>query len=420
MSIFPILFSLVLTLNAFAGPGTVGNGGDGVEIDGKLYLLDLVEFGGREGDHITPHIDPSIEPRESDLERLSALDSLNDSGVVIDKREIAAKLAEIRAVNPGLAEALLRVIGMYEWEYSNYPLVDVGDENTKVNLPRVQLGIRQRTRIDTAREALLRLQQNNRTAYVFHEIVYALVRPTPIVTNGERPLVAQRSSVARQITAYLFSRKLKERGNAGLLDAFKIPPVADELVDETAKKTKVGDYYLPISTYGRLDPNLTGDETSVALSLVGYKSKLSGIGESGVFKREYDRPFAIPGYSTYSKPTFETLIYSCKTHVVEPYSDKKYKRLVPLPAALNIIPYGVVATLSLSRLPESDDWYIAWTIGESTAGKPVVVARINDFGKIAVHREKDAGIPSGYIYQYSLRCTELLRSALKDRGVSIE
>ena len=220
----------------YAAPGgdVIGNGGDGVVINGQLYLLDLVEF----GNFRAPYFDPSSQASASDIEQLNVLED-----IPVDRDLIARKIAEIRKQSPLLAEVLLQGIRMYSWHLAAYELIDVGDENTVVNLPRTQIAVRSRKTILVSETEVTRLDAANRVALVFHEAIYALIRPKKI-TGEKGSFEYQQSSVAREINSYIFSKKLSSRGLEGLEKIVRIESGGPYLpIDEYIAKTtraKVG------------------------------------------------------------------------------------------------------------------------------------------------------------------------------------
>ena len=205
----------LLSLNAVrAAPGgdVIGNGGDGVVVDGQLYLLDLVEF----GNHKRPYIDANAKAEENDLATLSKVAHLP-----IDRALLAKKISEIRTISPILADSLVQAVRMYTWNLVDYDLVDVGDENTIVDLPRTQIAIRTRKMILINQTAIERLDAINRVALILHEVIYAMILPTRILDRRE--WFYQKSFVAREINAYLFSEDLHINGEEGLREKLQNP-----------------------------------------------------------------------------------------------------------------------------------------------------------------------------------------------------
>ena len=254
----------LLTLNAaHAAPGgdVIGNGGDGVVIEGQLYLLDLVEFGNFK----LPYFDPNSRAESSDLAVLKSI-----SHLPVDHSLLARKIGEIRALSPLLADSLLQAIRMYTWRLVSYELVDVGDENTVVNLPRTQIAIRSRKAIMIFENELLRLNDANRVALILHEMIYAMI--TPVKTRAASRLEYQQSSVAREINSYLFTESLRSEGHAGLRklfsigssdrtylplydDSIGIPLTSQSLVTDEFDSTLIGYEYIRAAVRGVVEPN---------------------------------------------------------------------------------------------------------------------------------------------------------------------
>ncbi|RZA05006.1 MAG: hypothetical protein EOP11_13835 [Proteobacteria bacterium] len=100
---------------AFAS-GFVGNGGDGVEIVGKLYLHDLAEAGLHRDPYVGNKISPSIPawPR--------ALDSLK-----LSHEPLLRKLSDLDQSYPGFADYLVATIKLYTWSLEEFELTPIPD-----------------------------------------------------------------------------------------------------------------------------------------------------------------------------------------------------------------------------------------------------------------------------------------------------
>ena len=179
-----------------------GNGGDGLRLNGKLYLLDLVEAGVEKN----PYFSNLATLNPETLKRLQvALPEKN-----INLNLVALKLAEIANLDKVFAESILQTIEMYSWNWVNAALVDIKDEDSSLNYPEadlVQIAIRRGQSIKISQDAWAILDEAQRVALIFHESIYALVEP-----KNEK----QSSPRAREVVGYLFMEELSKRHVQGL------------------------------------------------------------------------------------------------------------------------------------------------------------------------------------------------------------
>jgi hypothetical protein len=195
--------SLLCAHSAIAGERG-GNGGDGITIDGKLYVLDLVEAGVEQD----PHFGDGTGIIPSVLRKLTA--HLGNEYFPIEK--IATKLADIEAIDPVMARIILRGIELYNWRLVSSSLVNVRDENTLLDYENLsQLAIRRNGTIMINRNLWQQLDDANKVALVLHEVLYALVKPET-TSDG----IEQDSVTARELTGYLFTNDLARLGIEGL------------------------------------------------------------------------------------------------------------------------------------------------------------------------------------------------------------
>lgn len=209
-------FSSAFALAGFGG-NDQGNGGDLVLIDNKYYVLDLAEAGIEK----EPFFDTNIIPRQDFKERLEKVLSQE-----FPISSIARKLSEIYAVDLVMSYTLLKTIEAFQWKIVNSPLIDVPDENTNLYIAPgnlFQLAVRKSSSIMIDRNLWNKIDDANKTALVFHEILYALTPPEDVVKKEDhKPIFYQNSELAREINGYLFSL-LPKQGRQGLerFTAFK-------------------------------------------------------------------------------------------------------------------------------------------------------------------------------------------------------
>lgn len=193
-----ILMAIILCTSALAFAGDRGgNGGDGITIDGKLYVLDLVEAGLEQN----PVIDHSVEVPADISNTLSTI--FKDSSYPVSI--IGKKLAEINRIDPVSAKVILKAMDLYTWRLVNSGLVNIQDENSLLDYEGLsQLAIRRNNIILISKTLWLQLDEANKAALVFHEIMYAM--NIPVMKNDK---LEQDSVKTRELIGYLFSEELK-------------------------------------------------------------------------------------------------------------------------------------------------------------------------------------------------------------------
>ena len=211
LSISLIIFCLIFGLGAVASASRVGNGGDGVIMGDKVYLLDLVEAGIEESPYFDPTTaaDSALEARL--LRHLPFLDA--ESAALI-----ARKLKEIEALDRAAVWVFMKTLELYNWIYIKGELLDVPDEETTLKIPRenlVQLAVRSGKRIQVNRDNWAKLSPAHRAALIFHEVVYAFITPEP-AGKGQR----QSSPKTREFVSLLFSERMKMVGARGFRSEF--------------------------------------------------------------------------------------------------------------------------------------------------------------------------------------------------------
>lgn len=191
-----------------------GGGGDLVYVNGKYYLLDLLEAGVEEN----PYIDHSITPNPDYVQRLN---SVLPAG--FPNELIAKKMTEIERLNKMTALVLIRTIEAYQWKLVNSALLDIQDEFTDLDIPRqnlLQLAVRKSSTILVDRDLWKKIDVGNQVALVFHEVIYALHPPVNSgymiwlgYHTGYKPIMYQMSEKAREVTGYLFSDMARQGFN---------------------------------------------------------------------------------------------------------------------------------------------------------------------------------------------------------------
>ncbi|MBS1984649.1 MAG: hypothetical protein JST16_10805 [Bdellovibrionales bacterium] len=200
------LLSIFASSSAFAG-FDVGNGGDGVNLNGRITLLDFLEEGVDEA----PYLSMAIAPNPA------IMAAVNEAMPDIDapREMIAKKLTEIYDANRTYGQELLAALSNYSWVLVKPDLVNVPDEDTALDyhgLQMVQLAVRTHRTIRISREAWMRLDMATRTGLVMHEIVYASLLPRQTSPG----VYLQYSPIARQLVGQIFSDRFRSDGALAL------------------------------------------------------------------------------------------------------------------------------------------------------------------------------------------------------------
>lgn len=191
-----------------AGPlnlAEVGNGGHGVVIGGKVYLVDLVQA-GLEHSVGAFYIEHKKKNNFEGLLRHGVLTNGRDSGdsSLFPYRSVGERLYGIYQGQPVLAMALLETIRMYQWNFIDRELNKIPLRGTVASFDEgtvMLVANRSGRSIYVSAPAFKRMDDLNRAALVIHEALYALIRPTRI--EGK---LTQNTARVREVTSHLFSR----------------------------------------------------------------------------------------------------------------------------------------------------------------------------------------------------------------------
>lgn len=203
--------------------GKEGHGGYGVLLEGKPYLLDLVE-NGVEHD---PYFNLEIKLNQAMKNDLSyALYNLNLSTEELNL--LVRKLTEIENESPILAFTYFAAIKLYTWKLINQDLVNSPDFSSVVrvdNRELVSLANRKEQYVRINGKLWKELDAGNKVALIFHEMTYAFISDEIDEENAEPATVVAQSAKARDITGYLFSIDFKIKGIRGfrVINNYTIP-----------------------------------------------------------------------------------------------------------------------------------------------------------------------------------------------------
>lgn len=203
--------------------GEIGNGGSGVKIGNRIFLVDLLEAGLESAPH---YLAPPAQHLKVYLSaRLAKRLPLHRS--VIEK--LAHKIHDVHSIDPVLGWALLETIRMYQWRLVRHDL-------RRLPLPGAILSFaegietlianRRGRTIHLSEPALALMDDDNQVATVVHEAFYALIRPEPLISASKDQYV-QSGARVREIVGYFFSAdtlaKMRREGSWALIDGDELP-----------------------------------------------------------------------------------------------------------------------------------------------------------------------------------------------------
>lgn len=163
-----LLFSL-LSLSALAG-GNVENGGDGVLINGKMYSLDLVEYGL----DAAPYLGETDFPTPSTNSLVSEFFGQADGFPQDIVNIVSKKIARLEHLSPALFRPVAETLSSYGLILIRAPLKNVDDTESPVAPGAVyQLASHDAANIRINRDGFAQMDTGNQAALVLHEILYA-------------------------------------------------------------------------------------------------------------------------------------------------------------------------------------------------------------------------------------------------------
>jgi hypothetical protein len=194
MRVIALLLLLLTMLPAGASRGyVVGNGGDGIEINGRLVLADLVAH-GLEDRALLPEGKPSLEMY------IAAANAGYPRGFPVMK--FARKLEELESRMPGLAGLVLLAYSRYNWRSTSsaqeggFSDDDLGSEFwSRFHGRRRQLAWRFQNEIYLLKPEWERLDDQNKIALVFHESLSGLLRLKPAKPGADQGMRRRRAYI---------------------------------------------------------------------------------------------------------------------------------------------------------------------------------------------------------------------------------
>jgi hypothetical protein len=167
---------MTAALNAHAGTRDAG-GGTGINLNGHLTVLDLVEAGVETNPYL-----PGIEPDQNIVrvlrENLRAPEEFRDEIIL----PLAAKLTDIdREIHPA-GMYMAAATSLYEFKLTSLKLNNIDDTDSAIGEQKVQIAERKGSQIWINRDSWGSLDTANKVALMVHEIVYAY-QPAPTLPH---------------------------------------------------------------------------------------------------------------------------------------------------------------------------------------------------------------------------------------------
>lgn len=235
-----LVASFFILSYALAGNGS--HGGDGILINRKPYLLDLVEFNA----HLKgPTITGSCAIRDLDGLLTDSIEEVNEEIRI----ELISRINDLCKISPSIAVGILMGINTLVFNWVDLSLRDIKDEETPLGYDSkmiVQLAARQDFKVFIDSNLWQQLDLRNKVALILHETVFALLKPE-MISGG---FFRQKSPHARSIVGSLYSGKLGASAilTKKILDTLAIPDIKTGAIDEYSKE-RIGVIELEASVF---------------------------------------------------------------------------------------------------------------------------------------------------------------------------
>lgn len=191
-----IYLSVFLNFKIHASTLFIGNGGDLIKIDNQFYLRDLVE-------NNTFHT-PFYYFNNNSIEVTHNINSDFLSELNISSNLLENKLLDVGILIPGLDGILAELINKHSWQLVEQNLGLLPDDGSTLDLSifeRHQLANRSLNRIQINKWLWFKLDEKQKVAVIFHELLYSLLKP--VCSDPECKYMIQPSRLARHITGKL-------------------------------------------------------------------------------------------------------------------------------------------------------------------------------------------------------------------------
>jgi|GEM_PF-2591387 len=214
----------------FAGGHVIGNGGDGLILDHRLYLRDLVEADVEKNPYFGAASDPHLEKKL----RLLVWDQ---EKLPVEMKLLARKLTDLEKISPNLGEYVLEAILHYTWSPVSAPLETIPDPEIVLKTPEnlLQIANRLDTNIRIHRQSWLEMSVENRVALILHEALYSLLKPLcGFDQKLQEQSCLQSARKARSLTGELFTASTFERSPMKSRDFLPFLDVPTQWIDLSA------------------------------------------------------------------------------------------------------------------------------------------------------------------------------------------
>ncbi|MGZ3776007.1 MAG: hypothetical protein ACXVCN_20005 [Bdellovibrio sp.] len=207
MKIIILSILLLINISAFAGPRIVGNGGVGIVIDNKVYMLDLFE----RGVHQNAYYNDTITGRswvEDKLNHVFQMTNLAD----VPLKKAAKKISEVLAQNYFAGSMLVKSIEALDWRLIDSELVTLEDTESPIAGNLVQIAVRQENIVFINKNLWDKMDADNKLALIIHEAFYFWSQTDTLSTKEGIHYEKQSAPEARSITGLLFSPRFAFEG----------------------------------------------------------------------------------------------------------------------------------------------------------------------------------------------------------------
>jgi hypothetical protein len=219
---------LVLSVCKVQAGHSHGNGGEGLQIENRIVLRDMVV----NGQYQPPQFGPAVDPNIRQMSNLYVFEAIG-----VDTTLLLRKLTDIDANVPGLGIHIYAVLLSYKWELQDLLLWLTDEEDVApAGVQRIPIAVRGfpffRT-ISVARGTWHQLTPEDRVGLLIHEAVYALQYP-----NCVKTYCRQDPEITRSMTRFLMTATKEDPGviDAKVVERLNyIKGVKSEIAEESAK-----------------------------------------------------------------------------------------------------------------------------------------------------------------------------------------
>lgn len=272
--------------------GEVGNGGHGKIINGRVYLMDLVEVGMVEPEYNDYIPDWVKKHGHFEPTRKRIKEALGTEELPLD--EITEVILSISQKDPLVANTLLDAMKLYRWviideEFKLLPLDGNIIENKEGDI--VLLANRRGRTVHISRPYLRRMNKKHQGALVIHEVTCPLVPPRKVMTADGSEMYAQDSARGREITGLFYTLRNESsfgfQGFARYLSPAEFPFIsgAPNLDDNTVTSSNFEKI-----TYGPHSD--LGEGVLSVLGPVHLEYKVAGKRHNETFRFDFDEDYS--------------------------------------------------------------------------------------------------------------------------------